>query len=38
MNPEDVENWHQIPKIILDLFLENTFLLDLLKSETFDWE
>ena len=38
MNPEEVENWHRIPKTILELFLENPFLFDLLKSEIFDWE
>ena len=38
MNPEEVENWHKIPKIIIELFLQNSFLFDLLKSEIFDWE
>ena len=44
MNPEEdeIENeltlWKQLPLVLAEIVLENEFILDLLKSETLDWE
>lgn len=40
-NPEEEEaekDYRDLPVLLLDQVLENPFLFDLMKSETFDWE
>ena len=38
MNPEHEPLWVNLPTICFELCIENPFLFDLIKSETYDWE
>lgn len=38
MNPEDQPLYLQLPTICWEVTLDNPFIFDLIKSETFDWE
>lgn len=38
MNPEDEPIYLKLPSICLEIVLDNPFIFDLIKSETFDWE
>ena len=38
MNPEHEPNYLKLPSICLEIVLDNPFIFDLIKSETFDWE
>ena len=38
MNPEDEPEFLKLPITCLEALLDNSFLYDLLKNESFDWE